>query len=399
MGAYQRAEGVSSAPQTERPASVRPAGPGNAAAAERFMGPQPQGAGDIPRQDMIYENLAHAFGYGGHDKGPAPTMLKAWGYGQPEIIHGEGGFSMTIYPVKGPTENSEGPLRPVISFQGTDPTSAADLAADLDPGAVGATQLMQNEEVILKALRRLGGEDGRVDLVGHSLGGSLAQLVAAAHPEFTGRVTAFQAPGVPGHVAHRIAGYNKSQREVGGHEIETTYHLLDTDQVHRAGEKRLPGQTWIHQNDARNPVSAHTSHMLAQGGRHRLQSSVKRTHGDEVTPNVDGSWQEGTRDWVGRRLGRQAASDDFERWSTVRSLFKDGHLMLDEVRSDEHRTRLGRMYPEIWQMHQALGQGGPDGVKGLLDKPPRDDMRDTDRDRVQRYIDTWNVRGDREPVR
>lgn len=73
---------------------------------------------------------------------------------------------------------------------------------------------------------------------------------------------------------------------------------------------------------------SHEPHARA-GRPARLQSSVKRTHGDEVTPNVDGSWQEGTRDWVG----------------------------------------------------------------------PRDDMRDTDRDRVQRYIDTWNVRGDREPVR
>jgi len=344
---------------------------------------------DIPRQDMIYEYLAHRMGYGSPSGGDR-HMLAAWGYDEPEIIEGKSGFAMSLFcPADGPTpETAEGPLRPVIVFRGTEPTQLSDLLTDLDPAGVGAAQVQENELVILDALRRLAGEGGKVDLLGHSLGGAIAQLVACAHPEFVGRIVGFQSPGVPTQMAHSVVAYNKHAGDAGEHQIDATYHVVDNDLVHRAGEARLPGQTYTHDNDARGPLSAHTGMILGGAARHQIDSIDKNEHPEGVSRNQHGEWSEPLRAGAGALLGRGKGSQEFERTSVVRNLFKGGHYLLEEIREPENRQRLEAAYPEIAAADRALQRGDHRGLDQIVESPPRT-LSDRDGERLREYIQTW----------
>jgi hypothetical protein len=188
-----------------------------------------------------------------------------------------------------------------------------------------------------------------------------------------------------------MAAYNKHATARGEEPVQTTYHLIDNDQVHRAGDARLPGQTYVHDNDSSHALAAHTSLILAQGGRHRLDSTTRTDHPDGISPNRQSGWQEGARETVGKVLLRGGTSKKFDRWYQVRQLFKDGHTLLPEIREPDNRAQLQGMYPEIVQLHAALEAGDDARVRQLVAEPPRR-MLPTDVDRMRAYAETYSIR-------
>jgi pimeloyl-ACP methyl ester carboxylesterase len=107
---------------------------------------------------------------------------------------------------------------------------------------------------------------GPIISAGHSLGGALAQIVAAAFPDRVGRIVTFQAPGVSAETAKQIVDYNAAHPDEA---IESSHHRVKGDLVPMGGEALTPGVIHNHQMTGgnafqRNPLAKHTSMPLAQ---------------------------------------------------------------------------------------------------------------------------------------
>ena len=134
----------------------------------------------------------------------------------------------------GLTSSSEAP---VLVLRGTD--NAADLRADSNPHGVGYNQFVDNysgKKGIKAWLDAMTRADGPVDIVGHSLGGALAQWIAAAYTHKggqLGRVVTFNSPGIS---AASAKLFNPSLA------AGVTHYITSGDIVSMAGQAFIAGQ-------------------------------------------------------------------------------------------------------------------------------------------------------------
>ena len=132
---------------------------------------------------------------------------------------------------------------PVLAIRGTEPTrELADVWTDLDPLGIGAGQYSSNREPLLAWLDAVSHPAGLETTVaphitGHSLGGALAQWLAADPALSTpiGSVVTFNAPGI------RRAAAFADHTNLGA----VRHYITSTDIVSLAGEALLPGQAVI----------------------------------------------------------------------------------------------------------------------------------------------------------
>ena len=131
---------------------------------------------------------------------------------------------------------------PVLVLRGTD--DSKDVTADSDRAGVGFNQFSDNwlgkrgvkAWLDSASLASSGNFGGAVDIVGHSLGGALAQWVAAAYTHAghdVGRVVTFNAPGISASYARL---FNASRA------ISVTDYITSDDIVSMAGQAYISGQ-------------------------------------------------------------------------------------------------------------------------------------------------------------
>lgn len=196
----------------------------------------------IPNQDIIYEQLAHRFAYAPETAAGSPE-LATWGYAIDDALsppHDPStGFGMTVFrPTEAALANRAahegelgGVLRPVVAFRGSDTDSLSDfltdwLNNDLAQEGVGMPQFNAHREEIGAAIGALGG----CDVVGHSLGGALAQLAACNFGGISRCVT-FQAPGISAEEAAKQPD-----------EVESTHYRVEGDVVSLVGDEMTDGE-------------------------------------------------------------------------------------------------------------------------------------------------------------
>jgi pimeloyl-ACP methyl ester carboxylesterase len=164
---------------------------------------------------------------------------------------------------------------PVLVIRGTD--SAADVRADANPQGAGFNQFADNwrgrngVKAWLDAMTRTAGP---VDIVGHSLGGALAQWIAAQYTHAgnpIGRVITFNSPGISTAYAKR---FNPALAD------SVTDYITSGDIVSMAGQAFIAGQYRLAHFSSTNflPAGAtlldiyhwelakHTSHILTSDG-------------------------------------------------------------------------------------------------------------------------------------
>lgn len=185
--------------------------------------------------DIMYEQLAHRFAYQDELSEPDRAWLTVQGLRARPVVHGRGGFAMMSFV---PLPEYDGKdRRPVLAFRGTN--DLKDLIDDLRPEGVGAMQLATNEGLIANALVTLQGHDKGVAVTGHSLGGALAQMVAARFPDLVSKVVTFQSPGIPAAMATKV---DRAKKPDGSPAIISHHYQVRGDLVGKAGERFTSGK-------------------------------------------------------------------------------------------------------------------------------------------------------------
>jgi hypothetical protein len=152
-------------------------------------------------------------------------LLVEWGY-DPNIHIAHGAQSFVAMLVK-PHAGSDQP--PLLVFRGTDFTVLDDLLADLEPN-IGMIKFTANRKLIAELLREAGAP---AVLLGHSLGGALAQLTAAEFPWQVKHLYTFSSPGV----APKVAQASR---------VPATHHMNSQDIIPEFGEAKTPGEFVMH---------------------------------------------------------------------------------------------------------------------------------------------------------
>jgi len=219
-------------------------------------------------RDAFLENLAVNFVYSNQSArqmnteaqpeerrgAKAGQLLEAFGYTAGEPLSGRWGLQMRIFtPISGKpgVKPSKDGARPVIvAFRGTEgvaldskknPEGAVDtMIGDFAKAQPGYNQFDANAAWIDKTIRAAA-RGGRVTMIGHSLGGALAQIAAARYPQLTGGVVVFQAANISQQDVARVEAYNKAHPERA---VRSRSYRVDGDVVPTSGEATLPGQIY-----------------------------------------------------------------------------------------------------------------------------------------------------------
>ncbi|MDA9774601.1 hypothetical protein N9B82_06550, partial [Saprospiraceae bacterium] len=232
---------------------------------DSFAGPEGEEVSEdqIPSRHVMDEFTAHQIAYkspedliGGAGLSPQEReILENGGYDPDNIMvqTGPNGFQATlIMPME------EG-VAPMLAIRGT--ADLAGVITDIDPEQVGDLQYKNNAETIAGMIEAAG---GKVDLSGHSLGGAMAQIIAAHHTSSVGRVTTFQSPGISSETAS-LYKENASKLDEEN-QPEVAHHIVENDLVSKAGEENLPGTFYEHDLGNIDPVTAHTSFVTGTSG-------------------------------------------------------------------------------------------------------------------------------------
>lgn len=222
---------------------------------------------EVPQYHVILEQLAHRFAYNdeGVDLEKMGGGLEGIGYELIDVYRDpHTGFQVSLFsptvnnaPVeKG--ENSNDPveemLHPVIAFRGSDFESEViekDATEDANIAGIGTFQFAMNEANILAMLdKAIALGKGNPDVVGHSLGGALAQLAAARYGGMVHDIITFQAPGIAAEEAKQV------DSDPNAH--HSTHYRMGGDLVSSAGEQMTEGDiTTFYESGIDN----HLSHM------------------------------------------------------------------------------------------------------------------------------------------
>lgn len=124
---------------------------------------------------------------------------------------------------------------PVLVFRGTDPTEAKDVLDDLNSQGIGRRQFDFAEIDILNWLNSAYEiTKMKPDVIGHSLGGALAQLTASKFTSKIAKVITFNSPGIN---ANNVIDFENR----GGRNLQVVHYITKNDPVSFGGQRFLPG--------------------------------------------------------------------------------------------------------------------------------------------------------------
>jgi serralysin len=155
---------------------------------------------------------------------------------------------------------------PVLIVRGAN--ELADDAANADPRGIGTSQLLANRDAIAAWLAKFNDAPLKPDLMGHSLGGAVAQLIATEFVGQYGNVTTFNSPGVSNAIAAQF-------QQKGGNAQAVTHYIVNGDLVSLGGENYIAGTAVLQSysdGGTIDPIFALNKHIEFAPGRRLLST-------------------------------------------------------------------------------------------------------------------------------
>jgi pimeloyl-ACP methyl ester carboxylesterase len=160
---------------------------------------------------------------------------------------------------------------PIIALRGTDPTNYRNLLDDLHEN-IGTFNCTHYEKELLELLQRTMQEHGRIHIMGHSYGGTVAARLTASYPHLVTRCTTYNAPGVGDAVVKQYReNVQKLPENVAAPTISSYRHAKDI--VSLLGGAHLPASPGCEltagtAHDQTPLVEAHSLNSLSGGVQH-----------------------------------------------------------------------------------------------------------------------------------
>ncbi len=191
-------------------------------------------------------------------------------------------YAVGLVPVNSTTEDET----PILVIRGT--SSIYDWYFNFDPNGIGYPQLQDainntNDNGVSIYQWLDDDEHSNAALIGESLGGALAQGIAADYTKNggnIGEVVTFSSPGI------NVDQVDDFQVENAG---EVTHYVTDGDPVVLAGRKYLPGEWWLTDMESViNPFDRHQAMTLNPGNESNIVNQQKFDSTSELNSGLFG---------------------------------------------------------------------------------------------------------------
>jgi phage-related minor tail protein len=170
------------------------------------------------------------------------------------------------------------------------------------------------------------------DVIGHSLGGALAQLISAEFVDIVGETVTFNSPGIDDSM---VAVFEAK----GGKPENVTHYIVSGDIVSLAGEEYLPGEAVLLSFSDLNPLNKHLE-------KERLNNS-------------DTNWNSLVVDWLSSPLFHYIDPDYFAFLLAVASLSPEiAALLTTRGTTEGSRTVIGAAWYLIAEAFNIAWQWG-----------------------------------------
>ncbi|MEG4493151.1 calcium-binding protein [Microcoleus sp. D3_18_C4] len=202
-----------------------------------------------------------------------------------------------FYAIGFGSSNPEKP--PVLVFKGTDFIDGDAIFSDSRD--IGLPEFEKNKDNIKNWLTEIGQNTGKnpskllPDVIGHSWGGAVAQIVATEYTSLTGDIFTFNSPGVS---ANTFTSFRRNLGRVGNKNV--THYIVSGDFVSLFGEAFIPGKVFIQSftDPSINPLTVLAKHRTENllttppVGFLQRQISVEQLNSPEFTYNNDSDFNE-----------------------------------------------------------------------------------------------------------
>jgi serralysin len=181
-----------------------------------------------PVYEILAKEIAYIFGNPEFDR-PVNEFLSMTGYKLDQSLN-DPSTGFQAFGLTSTTQNKP----PVFVVRGT--SEAIDDIANNDPKGIGSNQFAANREAIAAWLTNTTKTTHcKPDIVGHSLGGAIAQIAATELMDLIGEVVTFSSPGTSRAIAAQFL-------QNGGKHTTVTHYIVDGDIVSLAGEAFIAGK-------------------------------------------------------------------------------------------------------------------------------------------------------------
>ena len=188
---------------------------------------------------------------------------------------------------------------PVLVFRGTDFIDGDAIFSDSPD--IGLPEFEKNRDSIKNWLTEIGQDTAKnpskllPDVIGHSWGGSVAQIVASQYTSITGDIFTFNSPGVS---ASTVNTFRKNLSRVGNKNVN--HYIVSGDFVSLFGEAFIPGKVFLQSftDPSINPLTVLAKHRTEKllttppAGFFQRQISVEQLSSPDFAYDKDSDFNE-----------------------------------------------------------------------------------------------------------